>query len=258
MVHLTAVQYLRTFNSGHSRPLLLEGETIEGERYEVVVKLRRNVQGMAGGLAREWLASHFASRLGLNTPRPFVVEITPEFAQSIPDSDTRMRLQEDLGWHYASLNLRGNWNAVIYGNTLPYPLVDAASAVFAFDALIRNDDRHQEKANYLIRDSTIMLIDHERAFPARSAAAGIRPWEPGGLDFLRHHAFLPGLRGQLPNFKPMAEAMEATTQEQISGMVATIPPAWDGSGVAAELEGYLMTLRANYRSVLDSIATLLR
>ena len=258
MVHLTAIQYRQTFRSGHSCPCLIEGETLEGERYEVVVKLRGSVQGGGAGLARELVASQLATALGLQTPAPFLVEVTQEYAESVAEPDVRKRFIEGIGWHYASAYLRGSWHAVPYGAQLPYKLVDAAAAALAFDALIRNDDRHVEKANYLIRGSKVMLIDHERAFPPANAAMGPLPWEEGGLGFLRKHVFYAGLRSQLPDFEPVPTAFDAITAGELSAYVAAIPEEWDVGGIGGELEGYLMALHGNFRNVLNSVRTLLQ
>ena len=256
--HLTAFQYRRTLTSGHSCPCLVEAETLEGERYEVVLKLKGSVQGEGAGLARELVASQLATSLGLQTPTPFVVEITQEFAESVSDPKERFRFLENLGQHYASEYLGGGWNAALYGERLPHKLIDPAAAVLAYDALVRNDDRHIEKANYLIRGSTVMLIDHERAFPPLHGGAGLRPWEEGGLTFLRTHAFFAGVRRQLANFEPVPTAFETLTLEQLSAMVGAIPEVWDTGGIAAELEGYLMALHANCRNFLYSVRNLLQ
>jgi hypothetical protein len=258
MIQLTAVQYRQTLLSGHSCPCLIEAETLEGERYEVVLKLKGSVHGGGAGLARELVASQLAAALSLRTPTPFVVEITQEFAESVSDPEARRRFLENLGRHHASENLGAGWNAVLYGARLPHKLIDPAAAVVAFDALVRNDDRHVEKANYLIRGSTVMLIDHERAFPPPQVGAGPLPWEEGGLTFLRTHAFFAGVRGQLPDFEPVPTFFEALTAEQLSAMVGEIPEEWDAGGIAAELEGYLVALHANFRNVLNSVRNLLQ
>ncbi len=258
MNRLTAVQYRQQFTSGHSCPCLFEAETLEGARLEVVVKLRGSIIGAERGLARELVASLLASRLGLNVPPPCLVEVTPEFAASTQPQDVRERLSANLGCHFGTHHLTGAWHAVPFRRELPERIFDTAAAVFAFDALIRNDDRHLEKANYLMRGNTIMLIDHERAFPVAGVASGPMPWEAGGLSFLTRHVFFPGLKGQLPDFEGVFRAFESLSRDDFAEIVSTIPDEWDSGGTALELEGYLMALGQNFRKLRDGLATLIQ
>lgn len=256
MLRLSAIQYRQTFTSGHSCPCLIEAESLEGDRYEVVLKLRGSVHGGNAGLAREAVASRLAAALNLHTPRSFLVEITREFAASIATTVERARFEQNLGWHYGSEYLGAGWHAVPFAAELPYKLIDRAAAVFAFDALIRNDDRHFEKSNYLVQGATVMVIDHERAFP--SLHEHPLPWERGGIEFLKKHVFFRGLRGQLPNFDPIAAAVAQITTDELAAWVGAIPEQWDGAGISGEIEGYLVALLANFRNVMDSTKILLR
>lgn len=258
MNRLVAVQYRQTLTSGHSCPCLIDAETLEDKRNEVVMKLRVSITGGERGLARELVASLLASRLGLKVPSPCLVEVTHEFAESIQPPDVRTRMLANLGTQFGTIQLTGSWHAVPFTRELPQRMFETAASVFAFDALVRNDDRHLEKANYLMRGDTVMLIVHERAFPEQGMVAGPVPWEAGGLSFLTKHVFFPGLKGQLPNFEPLLGAFESITASEFAGMVAAIPDEWDSGGVAAELEGYLMALSKNLRKIETSLATIIR
>lgn len=257
MIQLTATQYRGTLESGHSRPCLIEGETSTGNQCVVVLKLRNSVIGMGAGLARELVASQFASALGLQTPEPCMVEILPEFVESIPDSVVRSRFSSNLGIHYGSVLKSPGWHAVSYGTKLPNKLIDPAARVLGFDALIGNDDRHQEKTNYLIKGSEVIIIDHERAFPP-GRPRNARPWEEGGLEFLKRHAFFLGLKSQMPDFEPLETAFESVSPDHICQWVAAIPDQWNGNGTSQELKSYLMTLREKSHSILESAKILLR
>jgi hypothetical protein len=258
MNRLVAVQYRQTLTSGHSRPCLIDAETLEGDRQEVVMKLRESITGAERGLARELVASVLASRLGLNVPSPCLVELTAEFAESIQPPDVRTRMLANLGTQFGTIQLTGSWHAVPFTRNLPDRLFETAASIFAFDALVRNDDRHLEKANYLMRGNTVMLIDHERAFPEQGMVAGPMPWEAGGLSFLTKHVFFPGLKGQLPDFDPVLGAFESITPAEFAGMVAAIPDEWESGGVAAEVEGYLVAASKNLRKIKTSLATIIR
>ncbi len=258
MIRLTAVQYKQTFTSGHSCPCLLEAETLEGDRFEVVVKLRESIAGGVDGLARELVASRFATRLGLSVPAPYLVEITPEFAQSIVVDEVRTRFAQNIGWHFGSSLLTGSWHAVPFTRELPHWIFDTAASVFAFDALVRNDDRHLEKSNYLVRSNSIMLIDHERAFPSPGTVTGPLPWEPDGLSFLARHVFFPGLKGQLPDFEPLLQVFQAMGPDDFRELISSIPDEWDAGGVSLRLQAYLVALFQNFGSLQVALATITR
>jgi hypothetical protein len=230
---------------------------LEGDRFEVVIKLRGSVIGGGAGLAREMVAAELAEALHLQAPRPFLVEISPEFAASMATAELRARFEQNIGWHFGSSFLSAGWNAVLFGDRLPYRLIDPATRVIAFDALIGNDDRHEAKSNCLVRGGNLMVIDHERAFP-RLAAGSARPWEQGGLDFIRGHAFFRGLRGQLPDFEPVREAWVSLSETAFPSWVAAVPDEWNTGDAVESLEAYLVALRQNFRTVLDSLQILLQ
>ena len=258
MQRLVAVQYRRTVTSGHSQPCLIEAETAEGERWEVVMKLRGSISGVERGLARELVASLLASRLGLSVPAPCLVDVTREFAESIQMQDVRSRMRSNLGCQFGTTQLSGSWHAVPFSGNLPDRLFDTAASVFAFDALLRNDDRHLEKANYLMSGNTVMLIDHERAFPTPGMASGPMPWENGGLSFLTRHVFFAGLKGQLPDFTNLLDAFEIIPSADFGEIAAMIPNEWDTGTVAAEVEGYLVALSKNFRKFRTALETIIR
>ena len=205
-----------------------------------------------------WLRHCSRRGWGLSVPEPCLVDVTREFAESIQMQDVRSRMLANVGCQFGSLQLAGSWHAVPFSRDLPAAVFDTATAVFAFDALLRNDDRHHEKANYLMRGNTVMLIDHERAFPAAGLGVGPMPWEEGGLSFLTRHVFFPGLKGQRPDFGPIIDAFESITPAAFAEMVSGIPDEWEAGGVAAELEGYLMALARNFRKFTAALARIIQ
>ena len=110
MTRLLATQDAgKTFTSGHSEPCLLVAEPSEGgEPIEVVVKFRTAVVNGRIGLCSELTAALLARALGLDAPRPFLVEITEAFVESVADATLRQRLGQNLGWQFATEYLSGN------------------------------------------------------------------------------------------------------------------------------------------------------
>jgi hypothetical protein len=258
MTTLVALRHCETLTSGHSRPCIVEGETLDEKRHEVVLKLREDVHGKANGLACEWVASQLASALGLNVPAPFLVEVTEEFAESVPDAAARARYHANLGRHFGSLFIGPQTHSLPYDFTLPPHLVDPAAAVIAFDALVGNDDRHIKKSNYLIQGSRVVLIDHERAFPPARHEIRAAAWEPTGLDFIQNHIFLPGVRGQLPAWPAVAASWKGVTPHDLINICRSIPSEWNGDGVAQRVETYLLSVHPQATTVLGLLEAMLR
>jgi hypothetical protein len=255
---LTAIRYDATFEHGRSRPLLIVAEDLNGARHDVVLKMREPQRLDSLALIAELVASLLARDVGLNSPDPFLVEVTPEFARSVPNQDARKRLEAAPGLHFASRLISGQFHLPIGHTALPHGAIDHAAAVLTFDLLTGNDDRHREKANCLIRATDIVIIDHERAFPVLRQEHAAHAWEAGGLARIRQHVFFESLRGQLPDLSALNDRLKLLTPEQISTYIAHVPAMWDEPAALRRLESFLLDLRRHYFKAMLSIQEELR
>lgn len=253
-MQLLAIRHQRTFTHGHSRPLLIDAEEPEEwARHEVVLKLAPDVQSGRAGLAIEMICAQLARRLGLNAAPGWRVEITREFADSVPDPDARLRLGQAVGVQFGSTFHAGQYHVPLAEGTLGVELLDRAAAVLLFDAMTGNDDRHQLKPNCLLRGGDIVLIDHERALPVLRDELRPVAWESGGLVAMRNHVFLHGLRGQIPDFAGAAQAWRVVTPSLVSEVVAAVPAEWMNEAGRAKSIRFVVEMAAN----VDKVAGLL-
>lgn len=254
-MQLLAIRHQRTFAHGHSRPLLIDAEEADGgSRHEVVLKLAPDVQSGRTGLAIEMICTELARRLGLNAASGWRVEITREFADSVPDPEARRRLGQALGVQFGSTYHAGQYHVPLADGALDDGLLDHAAAVLLFDAMTGNDDRHRLKPNCLLRGDDIVLIDHERAWPVLRDELRPAAWEEGGLAAIRHHVFYHGLRGQMPDFSGAAQAWKAVTAAVAAELVAEVPGEWlDDAGRAKASE-----MAANVNSVSGLLTEMTR
>lgn len=255
---LQVISYCETFKHGRSRPLLVWAEDSDGSRHEVVLKLRETGRLDGTGLAAELIASQLASDLGLTTPPPFVVEVTPEFAASVPHIDAARRLSASPGLHFASRLETGQFHLPLTASALPAAAIDSAAAVMAFDLLIGNDDRHVEKANCLVRGAQIVLIDHERAFPILRRDLRASAWQPGGLDNLHRHVFFAALKGQMPDFAPLASSLSALPAERIDHYIKNLPLSWLEEGAIGRLKTFWLEMRSSCHRVGELLSEAVR
>src|SRR5215831_20439317 len=85
---------------GGAQAHLLDAE--DGHSY--VVKFRNNPQHRRI-LVNEWIASVFLKYLGISTPEPAMIRLTPDFIAQNPEMDMqtgRERRTPSEGWHYGS------------------------------------------------------------------------------------------------------------------------------------------------------------
>lgn len=247
---LFAQRYAATFSHGRSLPMLIEAEAPDGTRHEVVLKLNEPGRVSAAGLVAELVSSFLARDLGLNAPEPFVVEITPEFAASVPDAAAKARLLAAPGLHFASRHVTGQFHLPLAAPHLPAAAVDAAAAVLAFDLLIGNDDRHRDKPNCLVRGSEVVIIDHERAFPILRQELVPNAWEAGGRKAIGRHVFYEALRGQMPGFHDLEATLATLYEPRLDDYLAAIPSAWRDEQALRRLSGFLLDLKRHHAKVI--------
>ncbi len=256
---LVAVRYQQTFTHGHSRPLLIAAEDpLTDRRHEIVLKLAPDMQSGHIGLAVEMICAELAARIGLLAARGWCVEVGADFAGSVPDSDARRRLGQATGTQFGSTYYTGQFHLPLADDAVGSALFEKAAAVLLFDALIGNDDRHREKPNCLVRGDEIVLIDHERAFPALRREIRPPAWEPGGLEFVPNHSFFSGLRGQLPDFSTAAEAWHAVTPAIAAELIATVPATWLDEAEKAQAVRFVVEMAKEANKVSALLTEMLR
>lgn len=126
---LTATRCHHVLEAGRTRPWIIVGEDAVGSEHEIVVKLRGN--GMTAlTQAVELVSSLLAQCLGIETPRAALVDVTPEFIQSLPSSKQEA-FARSTGLNFATSYLRGV-STVPQHMILPKGLRAAAISMFAF------------------------------------------------------------------------------------------------------------------------------
>ena len=119
------------------------------------------------------------------------------------------------------------------GKTIPKEAVATAAEIFAFDAMIGNDDRRPENPNCLFSGATLAIYDHEMAFPSTEGIIGWQPpWVIGALASFkqtRRHLFSEQLCGKTLNFDRFAGAWLAVTNERLMAYDVALPDAWNAA-----------------------------
>ena len=256
---LTVSRFGRVLSSGRTLPCIVYCENEEGDEMEFVIKLSGSESGVKG-LVCEIIASQFANDLDLRIPESSLLEITAEFATTVPDPKIADMMKRSIGWNFATKKLPPSYTVVLPGKPVSLEFRKTIAEIFAFDAMIQNPDRRFKNPNCLTNGNELVILDHELAFSFLSGVLFWKPpWENGDLNFMKDHVFYELLRKTPVNFDRLAGAVESITDEQISAYVDDVPPEWDGGKDAAKkILDYILPMKQNMLPTLEVIRKILQ
>lgn len=258
---VTASRFDRRLGSGRTKPCIIFGETEEHEEIELVVKFAAGCE--LRGLVCEAFASLLADDLDLPVPQACVVEITIDFARTVPDREMAANIRQSCGFNFGSRKLSSQFSTWPVGRPIPLALRPTAAEVFAFDGLLQNPDRRWNNPNCLVRGEELAIFDHDLAFSFLAGVIGGRqPWEPGGLDFLasnpNRHVFFDGLHGTAVSFGRLLGAFESIDRQRLSEYSNAIPEQWrSGTDATGRIVAYIEQLKEHLAEAIAEVARIL-
>ena len=246
-----AVRYIKVLSAGRNQPWLIEAERGDGEVVEVVAKLGSAECG-PGGLIREAYCAMLAADLGLPVAEPFVVQLTPEFIDTLPDNERGRASGQNMAFGSTFV---ANLLPIQPGLSLPTSLRAEAASTFAFDAGVVNSDRLVTKPNCLTDGTSLLLIDHELCLNLHGRGFLMKePWSNGALA---HMAIDPSRHVFYQDLKPSRADSPRPDLSEICGLLgdiqpsrvreyhAAIPPEWDFDNLSSEISEFLEELITN-------------
>ena len=227
--------------TGFSEPLSMQcckNGAIKFESY--IVKLYNDVginkkEFGQKGLAKEIFGGLLGYTFGLNVPEIAIVSIPAELYETsaIPDTAIRQKLSKSPGKNFGSKEIitKNEYAGFIKNENL-----NNAAEVFAFDAIIGNNDRKKSNPNLFMVPEGFVIYDHEKAFefanPYMLVGEGpIKIWgtqKGESLRALKEHLFYPELKGKkdkidLTNF---TSNLSEINVQLLSRIVEKIPEEW--------------------------------
>lgn len=186
MDRLQAEEFWGRADAGRSKPLLILADGNAGKT-EVFVKFANlHDELFPRKLLCEWVSAQLAVALGLPVAKPYIVEISTQFIETLPPE---LRIIAGAGplLAFGSENLGNQWHVWHKGAKLPLSCLQLQLQVYVFDTLIHNWDRKKGNPNLLKSGDDIALIDHEETLqpwsdPPESFYPRPYPWENGGID----------------------------------------------------------------------------
>ncbi len=233
-----------------------------------VVKFRNNPQHRRI-LINEWIGAAFLSYLGLATPEPAIVRVTPEFLSQNAEVSIQLgsrRVEVEPGWHFGSRYPGDPARNVVY-DFLPDALLERVEnlcdfrGALAFDKWTGNADSRQaiffrarvkEWLPGSGADSTRLgfvaqMMDHGYLFEGPFWRLADSPLY--GLYF--RPAVYREVRG-LDDFQPWLDRMVHFPEEVVDQTLRQIPAAWI-EGEEKELEKLLERLMLRRKRIPDLI-----
>jgi hypothetical protein len=226
---LTAVHLHRFLTSGRNRPAIfgcIDGDGKSAGDY--VVKLSAAMDTGTRAAANELVASLLAGHFGMLHPKPAIVQLHPDLMKwlAVKRPDIRELLGQGGDLNFATELITGaaEW---MPGRNLPEAMIPSASCVFAFDALISNDDRRYNNPNVLVRGDDIFVIDHEAAFSFVYLVPPREPtWAVRNRRSLRDHVFYFQLRKQPIEFSIFAARLAQLSSAKLEEVIQQLPNEW--------------------------------
>lgn len=255
--HVTAVRFDGRVQSGRTVPCRLTCEAADGTEVEVVAKLSDGCDRKVTALAMEAIAAMLAADLDLPVPEPFLVTLEPEFIAGVPEGTVVTMARRSNPVAFGSKKLPPGYTSWPVGKAIPKDALATAAEIFAFDALIVNDDRRPANPNCLFNGSSLAIYDHETAFFTEGILGWQPPWEVGSLESYkqtRRHLFSEQLCGKVVNFDRFAGAWLAVTNERLAAYRAALPEAWNAASQHAnDALLYIGRVRDNIEAALQEV-----
>ncbi len=243
-----ATRFDRMMSNGRTRPMLLVCDGTEGE-VELVAKFSEGCS--IGGLIREAMTAMLALDLGLPVPPPYLVQLSEDFIDTIPDPIVAGLLRKGDRFGYGSRRLPDGYAAWIEpAARMSAGLEQEALDIFALDCWLTNGDRHVKNHNLLTNGKSFAIFDHELALMTDLNLFWKEPWQVSALDGSRppqEHVFFRHLRGRAAYpIDGVCARLAALTDERINDYAGALPPSWAAEiQTVATARTFIMSLRDN-------------
>ncbi len=243
-----AIRFDRKMRIGKTSPALLACDGPDGE-VELIAKFSEGCS--IGGLIREAMTAMFALDLGLPVPPPYLVQLSDDFIDSIPDPKFADFLRKSDRFGYGSQRLPDGYAAWIEpAGRMSAELEQEALDIFALDCWLTNGDRRIQNHNLLTNGKHFAIFDHELALMTDLNLFWQEPWQKNALNGTRppqEHVFFGHLRGRAEyHLDGVCSRLAALTDQRIADYASALPPSWISEAqTVATARTFIMSLRDN-------------
>lgn len=258
---VSAVRFDGVVKSGRTLPCRLTCAHANGAKAELVTKFSSGCDRNVTALTMEAIAAMLACDLDLPVPEPFLVSLDDSFISTVSNDAALRTMSTSSRIAFGSRQLPPGFTTWPAHKSIPRDAVATAAEIFAFDALIANDDRRVTNPNCLFNGSSIAIFDHEMAFFMHGIIGWQPPWIRGALDSLRspgRHVFTEQLRGRNLDFDRLAGAWLSIKDWRLEEYSEALPDAWRSADSDADRAiGHVGMVRDNIEQALDEVRRVL-
>ena len=225
---VTVTRYLTPLREGGSLPGLVEGDDLG----TYVCKFRGAGQGPRV-LAAEIIVGELARRIGLDTPRQVVLDLSPEIARYEADEEVQDLLTASVGANLGSDFLPGSFGFDAHQGSPP----EVVSTIVWLDAFCANVDRSWRNPNLLWWGDALWVIDHGASLYFHHAWSGgltdperfaAQPWDSSD------HVLLD----RADSLEEVDEVLSrVVTPDLLASVVGLVPDVWLEPVPGAETPG---------------------
>lgn len=252
-----ATRFDRLVSSGRTHPALLACERADGLNVESIAKFSSSCDGGVTALAYEAIGAMLAVDLHLPVPEPFLVDLEDAFIDSLPDEGLKAVIESSTLPTFGSAKLPPAFSTWPSEKGLPTDLLESASEIYAFDALIQNADRRPENPNCLCNGRTFAIFDHELAFMTTGVIGWQPPWLAGSLQWLKdtnRHVFSVPLRRRCGSLERLENAWGHLDDSRLAEYVAALPAEWAvANGAAVQAVDLIRAIRDNIKAAMAEV-----
>lgn len=184
-------------------------------------------------LFSEVFGNVLARELGVATPTPALVNLSPEFVDAVGPLVAEYGVSLTPGLGSGCEYLYGGLTPAIPGGFLTQEEVQQATLIYGFDLLVQNPDRRRDKPNCASLAGSLIAFDFERCFSFLLPIIGglAQPWEVSRHGIAGTHLFHSVLKARAPSWTPLIGRLRALTAERLDQLLSALPGAWQ-AGVA--------------------------
>ncbi len=262
LAHVYAVEVIYEITDSANLPLVVGGvDTNTSERSEYAVKLNASERMTVQARMFELIAAFMAIELELYVVEPVIVEISEEFIDMVKGQDYFLKCSKSLGYNYGSSFIKG---LLILDNKilLTAKQKEQAQEILAFDMLIGNVDRNEEKPNMITDGDRLVLLDHELAFSFVRVLSFLRNSEPWSFNeedksiFLKHCLYTR-VKGHINRLDEFCEKMTRFDASFWESVKSNIPEEWYSQEEFESIRGHVDLMVANRHDFIQNVKLLL-
>lgn len=253
------LQWVLTLNSGANRPMLIRGiDQNQQQMGDFVLKYRNDERMNETTCRRELLAAWVAAEIDIAVTEPVIIAVDNNFVQTVPREFQAIMLSKAVGLNIGSRYISAN--APFQPRPLlPPNLHQAAARIFAFDLMLQNADRRDEKPNSFLADGKTYVYDHELSFGFLSMLpmfANPTPWILNDTDIMaaKQHLFYPTIsQNRNINWEAAFSSVVQLTPYFWQRATELIPREWENTQEMTRIQDHIMSIQQNSETFISEI-----